>query len=453
MNKGRDRQGEFYSAIGGRQFWLVELAAGLRSRHPKSSCGPGDFFSKMVFSCDPAVRDERRRMTDLRSQQAAPVAAPAPPLRYALALLRREWSLPVSLATMGLFLAFGPGWLADLSHPGWFVLMLGWLFGAVLLSALAVVRHAEGLAVRLGEPLGTLVLTLSVIGIEVMMITAVMSAGPGNLALARDAMFAVLMIVLNGLVGLCLLLGGLRYHEQAYNLQGANAFLAVILPLAVIGLVLPNFTVSSPGPTLSPLHSTVLILISVGLYGVFLAIQTSRHRDYFVPPTDAGPPAGQVGEEHHDHEVLSVGYHTPLLLAYLLPVGMLAKKIAVPIDYGLHVLRAPPELGGFLVSVLVLAPEAVSAVRAALRNQLQRSVNLLLGSVLASIGLTIPAALTIGFFMGQTIILGLDPVNTVLLLLTLAVTTLTFASARTNILLGAVHLLLFVAYLMLIFEK
>src|SRR5262249_34260597 len=160
--------------------------------------------------------------------------------------------------------------------------------------------------------LGTLVLTLSVIGIEVMMIGAVMSTGPGNVALARDAMFAVVMIVLNGMVGVCLLLGGLRYHEQTYNLQGGNAFLAGIVPLAVLGPVLPISTVSSPGPTSSPLHSPFLILMSVGLYGVFLAIQTSRHRDYFVPPTAANPSGGREAGEHHGHDVRSTAYHAPL---------------------------------------------------------------------------------------------------------------------------------------------
>jgi Ca2+:H+ antiporter len=360
--------------------------------------------------------------------------------------VRREWPLAFSLATTGLFLTFGSHWLADLSRSAWFALMLVWLFVAILLSAVAVVRHAEGLAVRLGEPLGTLVLTLAVTGIEVMMIGSVMSAGKGNAGLARDAMMAVVMIVLNGMVGLCLLLGGLRYHEQTYNLQGANAFLAVIVPLAVLGLVLPNFTESSPGPTFSPLHSTFLILISVVLYGVFLAIQTSRHREYFLGPAAA---AG----EHDTHDARSVGYHTPLLIAYLVPVAFLAKKIAIPIDYGIHRLHAPPALGGFLVSVLVLAPESVAAVRAALANHLQRSVNLLLGSVLASISLTIPAALTIGFLIGQPIVLGLDPEDMILLALTLVVSMLTFASARTNVLLGAVHLLLFVSYLMLIFER
>jgi len=368
-------------------------------------------------------------------------------------VLRREWALGVNLVTTALFIGFGPGWLAGLSNPAWFTFVLLWLFGAILLSALAVVRHAESVAVKLGEPLGTLVLTLSVIGIEVMMIGAVMSTGQGNSALARDAMFAVVMIVLNGMVGLSLLLGGLRYHEQTYNLQGANAFLAVIVPLAVLGLVLPNVTVSSPGPTFSPLQATFLILMSVGLYGVFLAMQTWRHRDYFVAPSSAEPAERPGPEAHAGHEVRSVAYHTSLLLAYLLPLVILSKQIAVPINFGIHVLHAPPALGGFLVSALVLFPESVSAARAALANQLQRSVNLLLGSVLASISLTIPAALTIGFMMDQTIILGLDAVDTTLLLLTLGVSMLTFASARTNVLLGAVHLLLFLAYLMLIFEK
>ena len=356
----------------------------------------------------------------------------------------------MNMTTTALFLGFGSGWLADLSNSLWFAFILMWLFTVILFSAFAVVRHAENLADRLGEPLGTLILTLAVTGIEVMMIAAVMYAGHGNSALARDAMFAVVMIVLNGMVGLSLLLGGLRYHEQTYNLQGANAFLAVIVPLAALGLVLPNYTVSSPGPTFSTPQATFLIVMSLGLYGVFLAIQNLRHRDYFIAPRPAETMDGQRAE---GRGVRSVAYHLPLLLAYLLPLVILSKQLAVPINYGIRVLDAPPALGGFLVAVLILAPESLGAARAALANRLQRSVNILLGSVLATISLTIPAVLTIGFITGQTIILGLDAVDTILLLLTLGVSTLTFASARTNVLLGAVHLLLFLAYLMLIFEK
>lgn len=360
----------------------------------------------------------------------------------------------LSIATTVLFLAFGQSWLAELSSRAWFAFMLGWLFGAILISAFAVVRHAERLAARLGEPLGTLVLTLSMSGMEMMMIAAVMYTSHGESSLARDTMLAIVMIVLNGLVGTSLLLGGLRYHEQTYNLYGANAFLAVILPLAVLGLVLPSFTVSSPGPTLSPLQSAFLILMSLGLYGVFLAIQTLRHRDYFVSPNTASATTGHQGVDTYSSlERYSARYHSLLLLAHVVPIVLLAKQIAVPIDYGIRVLGAPAALGGLLVAVLILSPESLAAVRAALANQLQRSINLSLGTALSSISLTIPAVLTIGFVTDKTIILGLDAAATVLLLLTLVVSMLTFALERTNVLLGAVHLLLFLAYLMLIFEK
>jgi Ca2+:H+ antiporter len=364
--------------------------------------------------------------------------------------MRREWPLLISAATAVLFLAFGESWLDDLSHPAWFTVVLCWLFAAILLSAFAVVRHAEHLAAKLGEPLGTLILTLAVTGIEVAMIVAIMYTGQAKPALARDAMFAVVMIVMNGMVGLSLVLGGLRHHEQTYNLQGANAFLAVIVPLAVLCMVLPNFTTAVPGPTLSPAQAVFFIAMPVGLYGVFLAMQNLRHRAYFIAPespdeADVHPPAGPG--------VRSVPYHAVLLVAYMLPLVILAKQLAVPIDLGIAMLNAPVALGGFLVAVVVLSPESLSAARAALANELQRSVNILLGSVLATISLTIPAVLVIGFVTGRTIVLGLDAANMVLLVLTLAVSTLTFASPRTNVLLGAVHLLLFLAYLMIMFEQ
>jgi len=361
-----------------------------------------------------------------------------------------EWALAVNLATTGLFLVFGAGWLADLSSASWFAFVSLWLFAAMFLSAFAVVRHAEALALKLGEPYGTLILTLAVTGIEVMMIAAVMYTGKGNSALARDAMMAVVMIVLNGMVGLCLVLGGLRYREQAYNLQGANSFLAVILPLAVLGLVQPNFTVTTPGPVYSPIQAGFLSIMSVVLYGVFLGMQTSRYRSYFVSP-DA--PAGESEPHSPGHAVRSIPYHTVMLLAYVVPLVVLSKQIGVPINHAIQVLRAPPELAGFAVSVLILSPESLAAIRAALANQLQRSVNVLLGSVLASIGLTIPAVLAVGFVTGHEIVLGLGATDTNLLLLTLVLSTLTFAAQRTNVVLGAVHLVVFFAYLLFIFER
>jgi Ca2+:H+ antiporter len=367
--------------------------------------------------------------------------------------LLEEWPLAMNLATTLVFLVFGKSLLADLSHPVWFTLVLSWLLLIILFSVFAVVRHAESLAEKLGEPLGTLVLTMSVTGIEVMIIVATMSTGQGSPTLARDAMFAVIMIVLNGMVGLTLLIGALRYHEQDHNLQGANAFLAVILPLAVIGLVIPNYTHSSPDQTFSTIQAAFLTLVSVVLYGVFLTIQIGRHRAYFRAPSPTAEAKNAKRRWRIVHEVYSVPYHMVLLLAYMGPLVILTQQLAVPIDFTIRVMGAPVALAGLLVAILVLAPESIGAVRAALVNDLQRSVNILLGSALATIGLTIPAVLIFGLLAGKPIILGLDTVDITLLALTLVLSNMTFSSSRTNVLLGAVHLLVFFAYLLLIFQR
>ena len=194
------------------------------------------------------------------------------------AAIRAEWFLGVSLATTLIFLQFGKALFAVLTHPfGLFVIFL-WLFTVLLGSALAVVRHADRIAEALGEPYGTLVLTLSVLAIEIMSISAVMLHGANNPTLVRDTLFAILMIILGGMVGASLLVGGWRHREQHYNLQGANAYLSVIIPLAVLSLSLPNFTTTTPGPTLSTAQQAFLVIMSVGLYGAFLGIQTGRHR-------------------------------------------------------------------------------------------------------------------------------------------------------------------------------
>jgi Ca2+:H+ antiporter len=364
--------------------------------------------------------------------------------------LKAEWPLSAVLVTAGLFLAFGAHWLADLSGAGWFAFVSLWLLAVMFLSAFAVVRHAEALAERLGEPYGTLVLTLAITGIEVIMIAAIMYTGKGNATLARDAMMAVVMIVLNGMLGLSLIVGGLRYREQAYNLQGASSFLAVIIPLAVLGLVQPNFTVTTPGPVYSPVQAAFLSLMSLVLYGVFLGMQTSRHREYFMSPN---APAEGGAPHPPGHAGQSASFHAVMLFVYIVPFVALSKQVGVPINHAISVLRAPPELAGLLISVLILSPESLTAVRAALANQLQRSVNVLLGSVLASIGLTIPLVLAVGFATGQQIVLGLGATDITLLVLTLALSMVTFASQRTNVLLGAVHLLVFFAYLLFIFER
>ena len=369
-------------------------------------------------------------------------------------MARAEWPLAIALVTMALFFLFGEGWLADLSSPFSFSFILVWLFVAILVSAFAVVRHAEGLAVHLGEPFGTPVLTIAMSGMAIMMIAAITYAGQGESSLGRDTMLAIIMIVLNGLVGISLLLVGLRYHEPAQNLHGANDFLAVIITLSGLGLILPRFTVSSLGTTSSTLQAGFLIVISLTLYGIFLAIQTMVHRHYFVAPNAAAAgPVLQDGETQKKPEINPVGYHIALLLAYLVLVILLAKQLAVPIDYGINVLGVPAALGGLLVAILILSPESLAAVRIALANELSHSINLSLGTALSSITMTIPAVLAIGFMTDRTIILGLDAVDTILLGLTLVSCMITFTLPRTNVLPGVVHLLLFLAYIFFIFEK
>lgn len=368
----------------------------------------------------------------------------------ALKTARAEAPLLFILATLSAFSLFGEGWLSELGDPLWLALMFGWLFATILWAAMKVVHHADCLAVQLGEPYGTLILTLSVISIEVLMISALMLSGSNNPTLARDTMFAVIMIVLNGMVGITLLLGALRHYEQRYNLQGANAYLSVIVPLAMLSMLLPNLTVSTSTPTLTGLQSAFLIFMSIGLYGTFLAIQTSRHRGYFQDQRASDETAEPA--IHHGPTPGPVPLHALLLLAYLVPVVLLAKKLAMPIDYGIEVMGLPATLGGFIVAALVLTPEAVGAIRAAMSNHLQRAVNIFLGSVLATIGLTVPAVLGISLVTGRTVELGLQGADPIMLVTTLLTAVVTFSAQRTYLLLGVVHLILFLAYLMLIFQ-
>jgi Ca2+:H+ antiporter len=361
-------------------------------------------------------------------------------------LIRSEFSLSIGVITAAIFLWFGSPLVENLEHPGAMGVVFVWLFVGVLWSAISVVRHADCLAIKCGEPYGTLILTLSAITIEVMMISAAMLHGKNNPTLARDMMFAVIMIALNGLIGLSLLLGGLRHHEQHYNLQGASAYLNTIMVLAVLGLVVPNFTTSMSGPRFSTEQEVFLATTSIGLYAIFLLIQTTRHSGYFMELKTAA-----LASEHHAGPMHSTVYHAVMLILYLLVVVVLAEKFAIPLDNSIERFGMPQAFGGAIVASLVLAPEALSAIKAATRNQLQRSVNILHGSVLASIGLTIPAVLTIGMVSKRSVALGIEGGNLPLLLLTLAVSVVTFTSRKTNVLQGCIHLLLFAVFLLLIF--
>ena len=377
----------------------------------------------------------------------------ASPIRSlgAVSLLRREVSALAPLITCAIFLLVGDRWEGVLPSHLASGLVFVWLFVMIVVGAVAVVRHAEGLAILLGEPLGTIILTLSVTSIEILTIAIVMTTGEPNVTLARDTMFSVVMIVLNGLVGLALLLGGYRYHEQEYNLRGVIAYLSVIASLAVFGLIVPNFTQTTPGPTFSFGQEIFLIVMCLGLYGVFLGIQTTRHRTYFIEVTHDETSSAPPHDAHRESlDVRTLPHHTMFLVGYLTIVIYLAEKLAILLNNGLDYLGAPPALGALLVAILVLAPEGLGGMRAALANRMQRAVNILLGSVLATLSLTIPSVVIVGLLHGSNVVLGLDGVESVMLALTIVVGMLTFTSGRTNVLQGAVHMMLFLAYLMLI---
>src|SRR5262245_2063598 len=366
--------------------------------------------------------------------------------------LRGEFPLFIGFATVATFLVLGNQLEEITSHVlpllGVFVL----LFSVILWSAVCVVKHADCLAIKLGEPYGTLILTLSAISVEVVMISTAMLHGANNPTLGRDAIFAVVMIALNGLVGLSLLLGGLRYREQHYNIQGVNAYLNVIMALSVLGLVLPNFTTSTSGPTFSTEQEIFFSAVSLLLYGIFLLIQTLRHRGYFLDSKQT-----PVTHSHHSHrshhspQERSLGFHALMLVLYLAAVMFLAKKFAVPLDNSIETFHMPQAFGGAVIAALVLSPEGLGGISASLHNQLQRSINILFGRVLATIGLTIPGVLIIGLLTTRSVALGLQGANLPLLLLTLAVSVVTFTSRKTNVLQGCVHLLLFAVFVLLIF--
>jgi Ca2+:H+ antiporter len=354
--------------------------------------------------------------------------------------------------TVVLFLLFGSGWIAELSHPAVGLLLFAWLFVVIVWVAFGVVHEAEALAEMLGEPLGTLVLTLSIVVIEVVLISAVMLGGHGNATLARDTMYAVLMIVLNGVIGIGLILGGIRHYEQSFNLKGASAYLSVTLPLTIITLVLPNFTTSTSDGSLAPPQAMAFSLLTIALYGVFLWLQTGRHRGYFVAPDAQPMESGEAAHASVPLDKKQLLRHFAMLLMHILPIVILSKSMAKVLAAGIELTGAPNALGGIIIAALVFAPEGISALIAARADQMTRAVNLCLGSVASTLGLTVPAVLAISLYTGQPVLLGLTPSSMVMLAATLILSVMTFSSARTTMLEGAVHLSLFVVFIVLVFS-
>ena len=347
-----------------------------------------------------------------------------------------HWVAPLGAAGL---LALKAGALIDPGAWTFLALAVVLLGGAVF----AAVHHAEVLAVRIGEPFGSILLALAITTIEVGLIISMMRSGSaGSGAIARDTVISVVMIVLNGIVGLCLLTGAWRHREQEFRVQGAAGILSVIATLSVIALVLPNFPVSTAGPTYSRQQLIGVSLASLSLYILFVFVQTVRHREHFI--VDFGP---MEASDHPGNRATTIS--AVLLALSLVVVILLAKALSPTIETVVRAAGLPASVVGVVIAMVVLLPEGVTAVKAAARNRLQTSLNASLGSALASIGLTIPIVGTASLMLGVPLTLGLSPESCVLLMLTLLVSTLTFSTGRTTVLQGGVHLVLFFVFLML----
>jgi Ca2+:H+ antiporter len=330
---------------------------------------------------------------------------------------------------------------------------LHWVSGRVFLgvialslagSVFAAVHHAEVVAERVGEPFGTLVLALAVTLIEVSLIVSLMVAGgEQTAALARDTIFATVMIILNGILGLCLLAGGLRHREQSFSLDGVSAALVALGAIVILTLVFPNYTLTVPGPYYSPSQLVVIAVVSLIIYATFVFTQAFQHRGYFVMD-DAAPTTPQHAAPPGD---AATALSAVLLLACLTAVVLLAKKLAPSLEAAVSRVGAPQAAVGVIIAAIVLMPEATAALRAANANRLQSSLNLALGSALASIGLTIPTVSFLSLFLGMPLVLGIDTKSTALLMLSLWITAIALRTGRTIVLHGIVLLVIFVVYL------
>src|ERR1700716_1129970 len=355
---------------------------------------------------------------------------------------RSAWIFPaLSVLFFAAATALGVSFTPSVAGLAFAVVLLIILFGTLF----AAVHHAEVIAERIGEPYGTLLLTLAVTIIEVALIATIMLGDKPVPALARDTVFAVVMIVCNGLVGICIPTGGLRYREQDFQVTGSNLYLSVLFVLATITLIMPNYTLTTPGPVYSQAQLGFVSFVTVVLYAIFLYTQTIRHRSYFVGEAVSDADDGT----HISNRMLALSI--VLLLVSLLAVVLLAKKFSLVVDVATALIGAPPAFAGVLVALLILLPESVAAVAAARHNDLQKSINLALGSSLATIGLTIPAVAVTAYTLKKQLVLGLNAQEMVLLVLTFMLSMLTFGTGRTNILFGFIHIVVFAVFVFMVF--
>lgn len=350
--------------------------------------------------------------------------------------------LPLPLWTIALPVLAWLAYFLPLASLGGFsiAIMTILLIGSVL----SAVHHAEVVAHKVGEPFGTLILALAVTTIEVALIVSLMlTGGPGTEELARDTVFAAVMIILTGMIGICLLVGGLKFNQQGFSFDGVKAPLVALTAIAMLTLILPNFTTSVDGPAYNITQMIFIAIICLIIYGTFILVQTVRHRDFFLPPISPENEDIHAAPPSKGKAMLSM----LLLLTCLGIVVLLAKTLAPDIETAIVTAGAPKSLVGVIIAAVVLLPEGIAALNAARKNRLQTSLNLALGSALATIGLTIPAVSMVSLIAGLDITLGIDTKSMVLLLLAQFILMLSLGSGKTNILQGVVLLTIFASYL------
>ena len=354
--------------------------------------------------------------------------------------------------TVALFLVFGSAWLAEPIPTAVAAVLFLWLFATMVWSAFGAITVADDLATILGEPLGSLVLTLTIICLEGVLIGIAMLTSDSGATMGRDTLFGANMIMINFAGGLALFLGGLTHREQSYNFQGTSAFLAVVITLSVFGFILPNYTKATPQGSVTNVQAAGIMIVTLFIYITFLLIQIGRHKHFFVEPKDSGneqiassapPPKPAKG---------GIGLLALLLVAGVVPILLMGKYLTTLLDHASNKLGAPPALGGMILALIVVSPKMISAVKAGIANQPQRAVNLALGSCAPAMGIIFPIILGIGIVTGKTIIMGAVPSDVILLALTLVLSALTFSGPRTTLLEGAAHLTVFVIYIVLMFS-
>ena len=395
-----------------------------------------------------AERSSAANRGGVSREPTAPATRP-PGLTRIGGALRSESSFVLAVLMIGLakVVASTPE-IGEVGHFGPLTgVLLVLIFGVAVYAAIGVVGHAELLAEKYGEPYGTLILTLAAVTVEVVMLTTMVLHLDNNPTLARDTIFATVMILVNGLIGLSLLIGGMRYGEQRYNVKSSKAFLTMLFALTGLALILPDAVTPAQEPRLE----VFLVFASILLYGFFLHVQTRKHTHFFVfdgSPKEHGSPEHASGAGSRSE--ISGAYHATMLVATIIALSVLVEYLSIALDDTMDVLHVRAQIPALVVAIIIASPESLAAIRAALRNDMQRTFNIALGSALSTVALTIPAVLVISFIVGRGVILGLTPVQGSLMIISLLVASITEADGSTSALEGMVQLVLFGSFVVMV---